>query len=184
MLFVVGQDSMALDYKAVIPLNYSTQQKGKAMLSIRKLNSGEEQALWQIFFHTVRNINIRDYSQAQVEAWAPDGYDENYWLPRIAKINPFVVVLGGEVVAYADIQPTGYIDHFFCHHQHQGKGIGKALFNHLLETAKKQNITKLTTHASKTAKPFFEKLGFSLIKPQQVDVRGQTLENYVLEKVI
>ncbi|TMN96988.1 hypothetical protein CWB66_17410 [Pseudoalteromonas sp. S558] len=45
----------------------------------------------------------------------------------MSAINPFVAILNGEVVGHADVQGDGYIDHFFCHWKHQGKGIGKAL---------------------------------------------------------
>ena len=66
-------------------------------------------------------MNTKDYSESQVQAWAPDNYDTSVWYERISSINPFVAVLEGEIVGYADIQDDGYIDHFFCHWKHQGK---------------------------------------------------------------
>ncbi len=36
--------------------------------------------LYGIFtLYTIRNINIRDYSQAQVEAWAPERLNSSVW---------------------------------------------------------------------------------------------------------
>ena len=151
------------------------------MITIRKYQAGEEQMLWQLFCHTVRNVNTKDYTDEQVAAWAPEQYDAEYWVPRITKINPFVAVLEGEIVGYADVQSNGYIDHFFCHHQHQGKGIGRTLLNHLIETAKSQGIEKLWADASETAKPFFERLGFIVIKAQVPTIRGVELTNYLVE---
>lgn len=40
----------------------------------------------------------------------------------------------------------------------------------------------VTTHASITARPFFEKRGYRVIKEQQVERRGQRLTNYVMVK--
>jgi putative acetyltransferase len=151
------------------------------MIAIRNYQPGEEKQLWALFFHTVRNVNTKDYNQAQVEAWAPDEYDADYWCGRIAKINPFVALIDDEIVGYADVQPNGYIDHFFCHHQHQGKGIGKALINHLITTAKAQGIEKLWADASETAKPFFVHFGFTVVKAQTPEIRGQKLNNYLVE---
>lgn len=40
----------------------------------------------------------------------------------------------------------------------------------------------MTTHASITAKGFFEKRGYRLIRAQQVERSGERLTNYVMEK--
>jgi len=42
------------------------------MIKIRKYNEADARDLWAIFYRTTRNVNSRDYTQAQVEAWAPD----------------------------------------------------------------------------------------------------------------
>ena len=70
---------------------------------------------------------------------------------------------------------------FFCHWNHQGKGIGKALIKELFAEGKKKGINRLYSHASITAKPFFEHFGFKAVKKQQVKIRGQVLTNYVME---
>ncbi|AQP98500.1 GNAT family N-acetyltransferase [Pseudoalteromonas aliena] len=154
------------------------------MLIIRKFQNGDELTLREIFFNTIRNVNIKDYSEVQVQAWAPDDYDQPEWYKRISAINPFVAILNGEVVGYADVQDDGYIDHFFCHWKHQGKGIGKALIQTITSTGRKESMDRLYCHASITAKPFFEYFGFKEVKKQQVKIRGQVLTNYVLEKCL
>ena len=151
------------------------------MLIVRKFQQGDEKALRAIFFNTIRNVNIKDYSEAQVEAWAPDDYDQNDWFKRIQAIAPFVAVLDKEIVGYADIQVDGYIDHFFCHWKYQGQGVGKALMQELFTKAKTNQIERLYSHVSVTAKPFFEHYGFKVVKQHEVEVRGQTLTNYVME---
>lgn len=154
------------------------------MLSIRKFQDGDELTLREIFYNTIRNVNIKDYSEAQVQAWAPDEYEKSEWYKSICAINPFVAVLDNEIVGYTDIQDDGYIDHFFCHWSHQGKGIGKALIQELFAEGQKKCIKRLYSHASITAKPFFEHFGFKEVKKQQVKVRGQVLTNYVMEKLV
>jgi len=154
------------------------------VLNLRKFQKGDESDLREIFFNTIRNVNIKDYSELQVRAWAPDNYDISAWYERISSINPFVAILDGEIVGYADIQDDGYIDHFFCHWKHQGKGIGKALMQELILTGQKKRIDRFYSHASITAKSFFEHFGFQMVKSQQVEVRGQVLTNYVMEKLV
>lgn len=42
--------------------------------------------------------------------------------------------------------------------------------------------SRITVHASRTARPFFEAQGYRLVRSQQVERRGVMLENFVLEK--
>lgn len=152
------------------------------MITIRKYQAGDEIALREIFFNTIGHVNIKDYSLSQVQAWAPQDYDEQAWCQRIQAINPFVALIEQQIVGYADIQADGYIDHFFCHQQHQGKGIGKTIMQTLFATAKTSAIKRLHAQVSISAKPFFERFGFQVIKQQQVHVRGQSLTNFMMEK--
>ncbi len=154
------------------------------MLVIRKFKSSDASALREIFFNTIRNVNIKDYSEAQVKAWAPDHYDESIWYDRISKIDPLVATLGKVIVGYADIQNDGYIDHFFCHWNYQGKGIGKSLMKELLAIGESNGIKRFYSHVSITARPLFERFGFCVVKEQQVEIRGEILTNYVMEKLV
>lgn len=152
------------------------------MLEIRRFESGDEETLRTIFYYTVRKICINDYTDAQVSAWAPNIYVAEDWNKKIALLNPFVVLLDGQVVGYADLQPDGYVDHFFCHWQHQGKGVGTALMQQLIAEGARNFNHRLYANVSLTAKPFFERHGFIVAKQQSVDIRGQTLTNFLMEK--
>ncbi len=52
----------------------------------------------------------------------------------------------------------------------------------LLETAQQQGNARLYAHVSITARPFFAAFGFVEVKAQQVEIRGQLLTNFVMEK--
>ncbi|CAH1549502.1 GNAT family N-acetyltransferase [Vibrio rotiferianus] len=152
------------------------------MLEIRRFESGDEETLRTLFYYTVRKICINDYTDAQVSAWAPNIYVAEDWNKKIALLNPFIVLLDGQVVGYADLQPDGYVDHFFCHWQHQGKGVGTALMQQLIAEGARNFNHRLYANVSLTAKPFFERHGFIVAKQQSVDIRGQTLNNFLMEK--
>ncbi len=82
------------------------------------------------------------------------------------------------IVGFGDIDETGYLDRLYVHVDYQGKGIATSICNQL-EQAVKGDIT---THASITAKPFFEKRGYKIVKEQQVERQGIFLTNYVMTK--
>lgn len=88
------------------------------------------------------------------------------------------------VVAYADLQPSGYIDHFFVAAKFAGRGIGGALMRHLHDDARLRGISTLTAHVSLTAQPFFRRAGFELVCARRPVVRGVALENAVMRKPV
>ena len=152
------------------------------MIKIRQYNESDARDLWAIFYHTIRHVNSRDYTQTQVEAWAPDNTSPEVWQRKKNAISPFVAEIDGEIVGYTDLQEDGLIDHFFCHHEHQGKGIGRHLIEQVLRVGELQGITRFYSEVSITARPFYEKLGFKVAKEQTVEIRGQKLRNFVMEK--
>lgn len=91
------------------------------------------------------------------------------------KISLFIAM---SLVGFGDIDKTGYLDRLFVHADYQRKGIATAICNQL-EQAVQGNIT---TDASITAKPFFEKRDYKIVKEQQVERQGIFLTNYVMIK--
>ncbi|EID4421516.1 GNAT family N-acetyltransferase [Vibrio vulnificus] len=152
------------------------------MIEIRKYQESDAHDLWAIFYQTVRNVNLRDYSQAQVEAWAPDDFSSEIWQRKMNYLSPFVAEIGGKIVGYSDLQENGLIDHLFCHHEHQGQGVGRQLMEHVLRMGELQGITRFYSEVSITARPFYERFGFKVIQEQIIEVRGQKLCNFVMEK--
>ena len=152
------------------------------MITIRDYQEADGKALWDIYYYTIRNVNIRDYSQAQVEAWAPDVADNSMWLVRMKELNPFVAVIDKVIVGYTDLQLNGFIDHFFCHHEYQGQGVGTALMSHVLRVGNHREIKRFYSEVSITARPFYEHFDFKIVQEQKVEIRGQKLRNFVMEK--
>ena len=153
-------------------------------IKIRSYKPTDAATLRDIFFDTVRNINIKDYSQAQVEAWAPSDYDSNEWARKMNRIAPYVAELNADIAGYADLQQDGLIDHFFCHYKYQRKGVGGVLMQHIIGDAKTRGISKLYSHVSITARPFFEHFDFIVSTSQHVKVRGEELQNFIMVKPV
>ncbi len=145
---------------------------------IRRFQASDAEELYQLFYHTIRLVNVQDYSQDQVAAWAPDDMDMDFVKQKYNQISPYVAVEDGVIIGYADIQPDGYIDHFYCHHKYQGRGVGRRLFEVLENDAEEQRIQRMYPNVSITARPFFEAMGFRVEKSQLVKVGEQRLTNY------
>jgi putative acetyltransferase len=153
-------------------------------LHIRPFRIGDEESLYQVFYSAIRLVAVRDYTAQQVEAWAPDDPDMRTWAERMQSIRPFVAEIGGEAVAYADLQSSGYIDHFFVSGRHQRQGLGRALMNRIHRQAADVALRGLYADVSRTARPFFEHFGFGFVEDRAPVVRGVVVPNARLWKTL
>ncbi|MEH6547723.1 MAG: GNAT family N-acetyltransferase [Sneathiella sp.] len=153
-------------------------------MNIRRFCLGEEAALFEIYHSAIHLVACRDYTVEQVNAWAPPDLDQMLWAKKISGINPFVVERDDVIVGYADVQPSGYIDHFFVSGHYPRRGIGRALMTRLHQEAERLELTELTADVSRTAQPFFEKYGFSIIEQRKPELRGVVIPNALMHKVL
>lgn len=147
---------------------------------LREYESRDCPALAQLFYETVHTVNRRDYTQSQVDAWATGTVDLAAWDASFIAHHTLVAEEDGIILGFADMASDGYLDRLYIHKDHQRRGIATALCN-ALEAA--CDAPCFTTHASLTARPFFEKRGYRAVKAQQVERRGVFLTNFVMEKM-
>ena len=144
---------------------------------IRELISGEESQLRRIFSSSVHSHAQGFYTPEQLAAWATTVYDEDGWIQRLARLKPYVVEDGGRIVAYADLQETGLIDHFFVAGDAGGRGFGTALMDHLLEMALQRQMVAVHAFVSRSAEGFFAKHGFTVDDRRTASIGGVQLSH-------
>jgi len=67
------------------------------------------------------------------------------------KITPGFTLLDGKIA---------YILNIYTLHEWRKKGIGKAIFDHILQEAKNRGYKRMILHASEDGRPIYEKFGF------------------------
>lgn len=132
-----------------------------------------------LFYDTVHSVNAKDYTKEQLNAWATGNVDFDKWNESLLEHISVVAVENDIIVGFGDMDQTGYLDRLYVHRDYQNRGIATAICDRL-ETA--VLAEKYVTHASITAKPFFEKRGYRIIKEQQVEREGIRLTNYIMVK--
>ena len=138
----------------------------------------------ELFKNSVRNICTVDYTNAQIEAWVGGDIDRDEWNNNYNDSYTIVAKINNEIVGFANISDTGYLDMMYVHHKFQNRGVASALYNEIERYAKEYYFMTISTHASITAKEFFIKKGFTVAKKQQVIRNATLLENYVCKKFI
>ena len=153
-------------------------------MRVRQYRRADAACIAAIFFHSVREAALRDYSAAQVEAWAPEMPDAGRFDAR-ARDGRLVLVAVDEndaPIAYGDLEPTGHIDHLYCRPDHVGTGAASALYDQLERSALALGLPKLFVEASEAARRLFLRKGFSEIERREFPVGGVMIHNYLMTK--
>jgi putative acetyltransferase len=150
-------------------------------MRIRIYEIADTKEIMKLFYDTIHEVNIHDYTEEQVAAWAPANMDIEVWIKSLGSKFTYVAE-EDKIIGFGELEANGHIDRFYCHKDFQRKGVGKKILEQIELKAHSLGVEKLFTEASITAKPFFESQGFIVIKKQEVERRGQKLINFVMEK--
>ena len=147
-------------------------------MELRRYESSDCKEVAELFYNTVHIINAKDYTKEQLDVWATQEVDLEKWNQSLQGHYSIVAVDNEIIVGFGDIDKDGYLDRLYVHADYQRKGIATAICKQLEQAVE----GKITTHASITAKPFFEKRGYRVVRKQEVERRGIFLTNFVMEK--
>ena len=151
---------------------------------IREYRSSDCRETAELFYDTVHTVCAADYTPAQLDAWAPRGRDLAAWNESLLAHRSIVAVDRGEIVGFGvivgfgDIHRTGYLDRLFVSSHRHGEGIGSAICRELEGSAP----GSVSVRASITARPFFEKRGYAVVRREDVSRLGQLLTSYIMKK--
>lgn len=150
-------------------------------MRLRRYRSDDLEEIVRLFYDTVNCVNIRDYTKDQVKVWSAGSKrleKSDEWFMAMYTV---VAVDEGIIVGYGNIDGSGYLDHLYVHKDRQGCGIGTAICDRLEEAV---TAGKITVHASVTARPFFERRDYKVVREQQVWRDGVVLTSILMEKVV
>ena len=148
-------------------------------LRLRRYQPADCAALAALFYDTVHTVNARDYTPAQLDAWADGQVDLAAWDRSLSAHFSLVALLGETIVGFGDLDPAaGYLDRLYVHRDFQRQGIARALCDALEGAAE----GPVETHASITARGFFARRGYRVLQRQEVERQGVILVNFKMEK--
>lgn len=148
---------------------------------IRSYVSADCEEIAELFYQTVHTVNAKDYTDEQLNAWASGRVNLAEWDKSFSEHITVVAVENDAIVGFGDIDKSGYLDRLYVHKDFQSQGIATALCDKLERSI---SAEKIFTHASVTAKGFFEHRGYKVVREQQVIRNGIYLTNFIMEKYI
>ena len=154
------------------------------MTVVRDYEAGDAEPICRLFYETVRAVNLRDYSPEQVRAWAPEVPDPAAWHGRMSGRHTLVAEDEDGVAGFAELEEDGHLDMLYCRRDAVGRGVGTLLYAAVEERAGDLGVEKISTEASITARPFFERHGFRVLRQNTVSRGGVGLTNFSMEKTL
>jgi putative acetyltransferase len=149
-------------------------------MELRQYRENDCGEIWRLFYDTVHTVNAKDYTQEQLNAWAPQNTNFLEWGNSRLRQDTIVAIECEKIIGFGSIiTVTGYIDFLYVQKDSIGKGIGTAICDELEKCCQENEIT---TYASITARPFFEKRGFKAIRENKVERNGVIFRNYLMIK--
>lgn len=146
---------------------------------LRAYRPSDLREILELFYNTVHTVNAGDYTPRQLSAWADGSADLAEWNRTLLEHTALAAVEGETIVGFGDIDASGYLDRLYVHKDFQRRGIASALCDALERSVEAERIV---THASVTARPFFEGRGYRVIGEQQAVRHGVAMTNYRMEK--
>ncbi|WP_223560078.1 GNAT family N-acetyltransferase [Chryseobacterium lathyri] len=149
---------------------------------IRKGNINDLTEMLKIFTDTITAICKHDYNSDQINAWKSGAENEERWLQVIDHQFVIVAKVNGQMAGFCTLDQGNYIDLLFVHKDFQQQGVARKMYTFIEQEATLRKEKLLSSDVSKTARSFFEKMGFKVISEQTVDIKGIGLTNYKMEK--
>jgi len=152
-------------------------------MKLRKYRPDDCKDVWNLFYNTIHSINRVDYTEVQLDAWAPKDMDLPTWNKRMLK-NDYAIVAeyNNAIVGIGTADDTGYLDLLYVHKDYQRMSIATLIADNIEDYLYRKGTQAISTDASITAKPFFEKRGFVVQMKRSVECNGQFLTNFKMEK--
>lgn len=151
---------------------------------MRNYERGDAADVADVFYRSVREVALSDYTHEQVCAWAPERRDAEHEHQRSSDGRLLLVAADSSdrLVGFIDLEPDGRIDRLYCVSEAVGRGVASRLYDSIEDAARAQGIERLFTEASETARRFFERKGFMVLERQDMILRGVRIHNYRMAK--
>jgi putative acetyltransferase len=149
-------------------------------VAIRAYGPNDATTLYAIFVEAIRVGAASHYTKAQRLAWAPESDMHAGWPDQLAAPETWVAEADGDIAGFMGATPAGYINLAFVRPCWMGRGVAQALYERILERAQARGLTRLTTHASLMAQPFFARHGWQVDTAETVDRNGEVLKRFAM----
>lgn len=147
-------------------------------MELRIADQNDLEEIQTLFVETIKSTCRNDYNKEQIEAWTSSVENKERWKAILKNQYFLLAVIDNKIVGYGSLENGNYLDFMYVHKDYLRQGIANILFEKLKNESIKLGFDKLTSDVSKTARPFFETKGFSVLKENRNVIKGVEIINY------
>ncbi|MCB9091396.1 MAG: GNAT family N-acetyltransferase [Halobacteriovoraceae bacterium] len=134
---------------------------------------------------SILELCSKDYDENQIKCWSSINYSSDIWECSVNKEFHLVLEKNNKIEGFCHAcvhgNSVGEIKGLYFTKEIAGQGYGRKVIEKSLDYLKKYNCNKCIISGTKTAKPFYEKMGFNCIEDQTLNIRGADLTCYKME---
>ncbi len=149
---------------------------------VRRLKESELPEIARLIRDSVHTVCRLDYTQKELDAWAPINFDLKKFAEALFKCYNIVATQNEKIVGFLSITTEGYINRLYTHKDYQNMGVASLLLKDAENWALSQGIITLSLDSSKTAEDFYIKKGFYKSGISVLNHNGVIFRNTVMKK--
>ena len=132
---------------------------------IRKAKPKDARRISTLRRQTLETVNKNDYPKPALEILKKN-YSPKSILERMLAKEMFVLTDNNRILGTVEFNPeSGRVQGLYIDYRHMGRGYGAMLMQHVEDFAKSKKVRKIILYSTKTAYPFYKKIGYKLAKP-------------------
>lgn len=153
-------------------------------ISLRQATHEDLPEMKKLYVGTITTVCTDEYTPEQIAIWASSAQKTQRWIDLIEHQLVLIARKDNKIVGFCSLDKNIYIDFMYVHKDYQRQGIAETLLLAIEDKAGNAGTSTITSDISKTARPFFERKGYKVIK-EQINIRqGIEIINYKMSKDI
>ncbi|HEY1944142.1 MAG TPA: GNAT family N-acetyltransferase [Roseiarcus sp.] len=151
-------------------------------VSLRPFLPADTNQCAEIFRAAIQVSANEDYSDDQLDAWAARANDAEAFGAKLGSALTLVALIDGGPVGFASLRNKNELDMVYVDPRFGRRGVGSTLIDALTRLAVARGAELVTSEASDTARPLFERHGFVAQLRNLVQIDDQWLANTTMTK--
>ncbi len=156
--------------------------------NIRKTKLEDMAGVMDAHRRSILELCSKDYRPEQIQAWANVNYSKDIWQRNIELEFHYVIEREKQIEGFCHSRihddGTGEIKGLYFTKKISGLGLGRKVFELCMRHIYERNCPTVLITATKTAKGFYEKMGFRIVQEAVIPIRGIEVECFRMEMVL
>ena len=133
---------------------------------------------------TIRNVNSKDYSEDVIRLWSGRNTVKKI-RTGAPNVKRWVAIENNKIIGFCDHHLLkSELLGLYVHKDYMGRGVGSRLLKTAEASLKKRGCKKIEIESSVTAKPFYQKSEYKVVKKSMHEFMGTKARVFIMTKNI